>query len=174
MLWTFYKKYLPNTAALLFDDFGFLWVTPSCSENDYHEVAHNKSKKSTVTYLSDHRLKRREVSISLSNIALSITRRKRNSGLHPVNLLQRWRRLFYWPEKWCAGYLVVVVCKGTWPTSISGEEQSGHRAHYVELLGRFDAELQKNYLIWRRKLCSSTMGTHQLTSPPSPRPNWSN
>jgi len=43
--------------------------------------------------------------------------------------------------------------------------------YYAELLGRFDAELQKNCSIWRRKKCSSTMKTHQLILPPSPLPN---
>jgi Transposase. len=39
--------------------------------------------------------------------------------------------------------------------------------YYAELLGRFDAELQKNGLICQRKKCSSNMTTHRLTPSPS-------
>ena len=39
--------------------------------------------------------------------------------------------------------------------------------YYAELLGQFDAELQKK----RLHLVSSTMTTHWFTPPPAPRPN---
>ena len=35
--------------------------------------------------------------------------------------------------------------------------------YYAKFLGQFNAKLQKNDLIWKRKKCSSTMTTHQLT-----------
>ena len=46
--------------------------------------------------------------------------------------------------------------------------------YYAELLGRFDAELQKKRPHLAKKKVLSTMTTHRLTPPPSPRPNWSN
>ena len=59
-------------------------------------------------------------------------------------------------------------------SSLTILEGKDNHAVLCWFMGRFEAELMKNGPIWRRKKCSFTMTTHQLTHPQLPQQNWSN